>query len=80
MTTGSRPFSAAIDGMPLRSHAGLWLVALALGSVTAFGVWLFNQAIDAVGRVVNDVLVPALGHSAHGASCPSWRWPGSSWP
>jgi CIC family chloride channel protein len=36
-------------------------VALALGSVTAVGVWLFNQAIDGVGRIVRDVLTPALG-------------------
>lgn len=50
----------AIDGLPLRSHLGLWVVALALGSVTAVGVWLFNKAIDAVGTIVSDVLVPAL--------------------
>ena len=50
-----------IEGMPLTSHVGLWAVALALGSVTAIGVWIFNEAIDAVGSIVSDVLVPALG-------------------
>ena len=50
-----------IEGLPLAKHLGLWGVALALGSVTAIGVWLFNQAIDAVGSIVSDVLVPALG-------------------
>ena len=50
-----------IEDLPLTSHLGLWAVALALGSVTAIGVWLFNQAIDAVGSIVSDVLVPALG-------------------
>ncbi len=64
--TGTRSSAAAqqemtIDGAPLRSHVLLWAVALALGSVTAVGVWLFDQAIDLVGRVVRDVLVPALG-------------------
>ncbi len=29
--------------------------------MTAIGVWLFNKAIDAVGSIVSDVLVPALG-------------------
>jgi CIC family chloride channel protein len=29
--------------------------------VTAVGVWLFNQVIDAVGSIVSDVLMPALG-------------------
>jgi CIC family chloride channel protein len=52
---------AIIDGLPLTKHLGLWAVALALGSVTAVGVWLFNKAIDAVGSIVRDVLVPALG-------------------
>ena len=51
----------AIDGVPLRSHAILWAVALALGSVTAMGVWLFNQAVDRVGQIVSDVLVPVFG-------------------
>ncbi len=50
-----------IDGLPLRSHLGLWVAALAMGSVTAVGVWLFNKAIDAVGSIVSDVLEPALG-------------------
>ncbi len=64
--TGTRSSAAAqqemtIDGAPLRSRVLLWAVALALGSVTAVGVWLFDQAIDLVGRVVRDVLVPALG-------------------
>ncbi len=53
--------TATIDGLPLAKHLGLWAVALALGSVTAVGVWLFNKAIDAVGSIVRDVLVPALG-------------------
>ncbi len=53
--------AVAIDGVPLRSHAVLWAVALALGSVTAMGVWLFNQAVDRVGQIVSDVLVPVFG-------------------
>ena len=61
MTTTAFLRRATIEDVPLRSHLGLWGVALALGSVTAFGVWLFNQAIDAVGSIVSDVLVPALG-------------------
>ncbi len=52
---------ATIEGIPLASHLGLWAVALALGSVTAIGVWLFNKAIDGVGSIVSDVLVPVLG-------------------
>jgi chloride channel protein, CIC family len=55
-TAGGR----SIEGFPLRSHVVLWAVAIALGSVTAFGVWLFNKAIDGVGSVVSDALVPAL--------------------
>jgi chloride channel protein, CIC family len=50
-----------IDGLPLARHLGLWAVALVLGSVTAIGVWLFNKAIDGIGSIVSDVLVPALG-------------------
>ena len=50
-----------IDGFPLTRHLGLWAAALVLGSVTAIGVRLFNLAIDAVGSIVSDVLVPALG-------------------
>ena len=61
MTTTAILRRATIEDVPLRSRLGLWGVALALGSVTAFGVWLFNQAIDAVGSIVSDVLVPALG-------------------